>query len=275
MGHQEMEIEGIEEFGSKSVTCVMLHFTEKIVFADELCYVTFRSNSLKRLSAEIPVASRPITTRGQPRLARDQETCSSALALRSVELFAGCRDGVRDESFHLRRFSSVRHFICHLEVELHLMTVASCPWIIISEGCICPHLGELLQLQTSMYFILAMEWSPWQSEAFAAGGGMKDGRLQVFNVNIGKCIQTSNTLSQFCSLIRLLKTKEIATSQGAPKKDVALWNCLPILFRSNGFFGHEGRVLPLVLSSEDTLLFSAASDGVACVWKGHQSPSQS
>lgn len=36
---------------------------------------------------------------------------------------AGCRDGVRDESFHFRRFSSIRHSICSLEVEIHLMSL--------------------------------------------------------------------------------------------------------------------------------------------------------
>lgn len=36
---------------------------------------------------------------------------------------AGCRDGVRDESFHLRSFSSIHHSICSLKVELHLMSL--------------------------------------------------------------------------------------------------------------------------------------------------------
>ncbi|XP_057645387.1 cell division cycle protein 20 homolog B [Chionomys nivalis] len=293
-------------------------------FGQATTYSTFRSHSVKRLSAEIPVASRPITTRGQPSPAGDQEVCSSALALEGIvakwypkgqvvkasdwckssgpDVFSvaehsmtncslesdqawvsipGCRDGVRDESFYLRRFSSIRHFICHLEVELHFMS------------CHAP--------------TAAMEWSPWQSEVLAVGKGMKDGCLHVFSVNIGKCIQTSNIHSQFCSLTRLPKTKEIATAKVLPRSH--LGTCAT-LFRFRGFFGcecdlygqrvfhnmlsfkfvagavqgcmhhlsptgHRGRVLPLVLSSEDTLLFSAAADGATCVWKGHQSPSQS
>ncbi|GAB1298559.1 Cell division cycle 20B [Apodemus speciosus] len=40
-------------------------------------YSNFKSNFVKRLSAEVPVASSPITTRWQPSPARDLESASS------------------------------------------------------------------------------------------------------------------------------------------------------------------------------------------------------
>lgn len=164
----------------------------------------------------------------------------------------------------------------------HKEAVCSLKWSpdgrLLSSGCndglltIWPHdpgagvQGLPLKVIPQSTAVKAMEWCPWQSEVLAVGGGVKDGCLHVLDINTGKNIQTPSTQSQICSLIWLPKTKEIATGQGAPKNDVALWTC-PTLFRSGGFFGHRDRVLHLSLSPDQTRLFSAAADGTACVWK--------
>ncbi|XP_011242964.1 cell division cycle protein 20 homolog B isoform X5 [Mus musculus] len=133
----------------------------------------------------------------------------------------------------------------------HKEAVCSLKWSpdgrLLSSGCndglltIWPHdpgagvQGLPLKVIPQSTAVKAMEWCPWQSEVLAVGGGVKDGCLHVLDINTGKNIQTPSTQSQICSLIWLPKTKEIATGQGAPKNDVALWTC-PTLFRSGGFF---------------------------------------
>ncbi|XP_004678521.1 PREDICTED: cell division cycle protein 20 homolog B [Condylura cristata] len=113
--------------------------------------------------------------------------------------------------------------------------------------------------------VKAMDWCPWQSPVLAIGGGLKDGRLHILDINTGQSIQTPTTNSQICSLIWLPKTNEIATGQGSPQSDVTMWAC-PELDKSGGFFGHRGRVLHLALSPGQTRVCSAAADGTAYVW---------
>ncbi|XP_059132458.1 cell division cycle protein 20 homolog B [Peromyscus eremicus] len=127
--------------------------------------------------------------------------------------------------------------------------------------------GIVLAVGTSEGEVQAMEWCPWRSEVLAIGGGMKDGRLHVLDVNTGKSIQAPSTHSQAnFLLISLPKIKETATGQGAPESAVALWACPTLL---GEFFGHRGRVLHLAPSPDETL-----THGTACVWKSHRSPSQ-
>ncbi|XP_037385677.1 cell division cycle protein 20 homolog B [Talpa occidentalis] len=122
-----------------------------------------------------------------------------------------------------------------------------------------------LKVITQPTAVKAMDWCPWQSAVLAIGGGLKDGRLHILDINTGKSIQTPTTNSQICSLIWLPKTREIATGQGTPQSDVTMWAC-PALARSGGFFGHRGRVLHLALSPDKTRVCSAAADGTAYIW---------
>ncbi|XP_074138608.1 cell division cycle protein 20 homolog B isoform X2 [Sminthopsis crassicaudata] len=114
--------------------------------------------------------------------------------------------------------------------------------------------------------VKAMNWCPWESEILAVGGGMKDGRLHVWDINRENSIQSPCTKSQICSLIWLPKTKEIATGHGTPRNEVTLWRC-PVLTQSGRFFDHRGRVLHLALSPDQSKIFSVAADGTACMWK--------
>ncbi|XP_008592788.1 PREDICTED: cell division cycle protein 20 homolog B-like, partial [Galeopterus variegatus] len=187
----------------------------KVFDAVNTTYSNFKSNFVKRLSAEVPVASSPITTRGRQSQANDFEACSfgeecspshlpefsgsvlkitpekETLTLGSYgeplktpmkgssetnnaalhfckalhaldrgwqedvastgqkclnQLFStqkmvqqvngkmqlceqsqcvwkGCRDGVRDESFYLKRFSDTNHSIFQQEVKIHLTSL--------------------------------------------------------------------------------------------------------------------------------------------------------
>nr|XP_019598671.1 PREDICTED: cell division cycle protein 20 homolog B isoform X2 [Rhinolophus sinicus] len=128
------------------------------------------------------------------------------------------------------------------------------------------HVGTLHHKQA----VCALKWSP---DGRLLSSGCSDGLLTIWPQDPGVRAQSQPikvipqpTAVKICSLIWLPKTKEIATGQGAPKNDVTMWAC-PALARSGGFFGHRGRVLHLALSPDQTRVFSAAADGIACVWK--------
>ncbi|XP_010306426.1 cell division cycle protein 20 homolog B [Balearica regulorum gibbericeps] len=118
--------------------------------------------------------------------------------------------------------------------------------------------------------VKAVNWCPWQSNVLATGGGMKDGILRVWDINREKIIQSAATDSQICSLLWLPKTSELMTGQGLPGNQMKIWK-YPILTNSSELHGHKGRVLHTALSPDHSRLFSVAADGIACLWKCHES----
>ncbi|XP_010281664.1 PREDICTED: cell division cycle protein 20 homolog B [Phaethon lepturus] len=118
--------------------------------------------------------------------------------------------------------------------------------------------------------VKAVNWCPWQSKVLATGGGMKDGILRVWDINCEKIIQSAATDSQICSLLWLPKTTELMTGQGLPGNQMKIWK-YPMLIRSSELYGHKGRVLHIALSPHQSRLFSVAADGIACLWKCHES----
>ncbi|XP_032061483.1 cell division cycle protein 20 homolog B [Aythya fuligula] len=122
--------------------------------------------------------------------------------------------------------------------------------------------------------VKATNWCPWQSKVLATGGGMKDGILRVWDINREKIIQSAATDSQICSLLWLPKTSELMTGQGLPGNQMKMWE-YPMLVNSlelyGKYFSHKGRVLHIALSPDQSRLFSVAADGIACLWKCHES----
>ncbi|KAF4024402.1 hypothetical protein G4228_016191 [Cervus hanglu yarkandensis] len=198
---------------------------------------------------------------------------SMQLCERSQCTWKGCSDGVRDEYF--QRFGDINYSILQPEAKIHLtglrndyylnildwnfqnlVAIALGSSVYIWNGdnhnrieniylsLTCNYIssvswikeGTCLAVGTSEGEVQAIDWCPWQTEVLAVGGGMKDGRLHILDINTGQSIQTPSTNSQICSLTWLPKTKEIATGQGSPKNDVTMWTC-PGLARSRGFFG--------------------------------------
>ncbi|KFM03023.1 Cell division cycle protein 20 B, partial [Aptenodytes forsteri] len=103
---------------------------------------------------------------------------------------------------------------------------------------------------------------------------MKDGILRVWDINREKMVQSAATDSQICSLLWLPKTSELMTGQGLPGNQMKIWK-YPMLINSSEFYGkyfsHKGRVLHIALSPDQSRLFSVAADGIACLWKCHES----
>ncbi|OWK02297.1 CDC20B, partial [Cervus elaphus hippelaphus] len=72
----------------------------------------------------------------------------------------------------------------------HLSVVGALSWnhYILSSGS---RLGRVYH-----HDVRAIDWCPWQTEVLAVGGGMKDGRLHILDINTGQSIQTPSTNSQ-------------------------------------------------------------------------------
>ncbi|KFO72422.1 Cell division cycle protein 20 B, partial [Cuculus canorus] len=103
---------------------------------------------------------------------------------------------------------------------------------------------------------------------------MKDGILRVWDINHDNIVQSAATDSQICSLLWLPKTNELMTGQGLPGNQMKIWK-YPMLINSSELYGkyfsHKGRVLHIALSPDQSRLFSVAADGMACLWKCHES----
>ncbi|KFZ55748.1 Cell division cycle protein 20 B, partial [Antrostomus carolinensis] len=103
---------------------------------------------------------------------------------------------------------------------------------------------------------------------------MKDGILRVWDINRETIIQSAATDSQICSLLWLPKTSKVMTGQGLPGNQMKIWK-YPTLINSSELYGkyfsHKGRVLDIALSPDQSRLFSVAADGIACLWKCHES----
>ncbi|XP_030047795.1 cell division cycle protein 20 homolog B [Microcaecilia unicolor] len=113
--------------------------------------------------------------------------------------------------------------------------------------------------------VKAMGWCPWVSDILAVGGGMRDGGLRIWDINHGKCIESTYTKSQICSLLWLPEIEELMTGQGLPRNQMTAWN-YPSLTKATDANSHRGRVLHLALSPDHRKIFSAAADGTACIW---------
>ncbi|KFW87841.1 Cell division cycle protein 20 B, partial [Manacus vitellinus] len=106
---------------------------------------------------------------------------------------------------------------------------------------------------------------------------MKDGIFSVWEINCEKIIQSAATDSQnfklqwICSLLWLPKTSELMIGQGLLENQMKIWK-YPMLFNSSGLYGnHKRRVLHIALSPDQSKLPSAATDGMAWLWKCHES----
>nr|XP_020752784.1 cell division cycle protein 20 homolog B isoform X2 [Odocoileus virginianus texanus] len=102
----------------------------------------------------------------------------------------------------------------HVGTLQHKQAVCGLKWApggtLLSSGCsdglltIWPHdpgantQGHPLKVIHQPTAVKAIDWCPWQTEVLAVGGGMKDGRLHILDINTGQSIQTPSTNSQLC-----------------------------------------------------------------------------
>ncbi|XP_008838620.1 cell division cycle protein 20 homolog B isoform X2 [Nannospalax galili] len=326
-------------------------------------YSSFKNNLVKRLSAQVPVASSPITTRWQPSPASDLEGDSTAdlpesmgsvlkitpeadtLTLRSFnkeplktpvkgsseisnstvrfcktppsdrggkentaakgqkclnELFLtqkgvqqingkmqlceesqcvwkGCRDGFRNESFHLEKFSDKNHSIYQPEVKIHLTGLRNDYYLNIldwnfqnlvaialgSSVCIWngeTHNGtEMIDLSLICNYVSSVSWI---KEGMCLAMGTSEGEVQLWDIVTKKRLR--NMLGHL-SVVGALSWNHCILSSGSRLGRVHHHD-VRISQHHVGTLCHKQAVCALKWSPNGRLLSSGCSDGLLAIW---------
>ena len=117
------------------------------------------------------------------------------------------------------------------------------------------------QLTEHTAAVKALDWCPWQSDLLASGGGTSDRTLRFWNTKTGACVNSIDTGSQVCSIKWSTHYKELVTSHGYSKNQLAVWK-YPSLVKTNELTGHTSRVLHMAMSPDGQTVASAAGDEV-------------
>ncbi|KAG9334098.1 hypothetical protein JZ751_009190 [Albula glossodonta] len=114
--------------------------------------------------------------------------------------------------------------------------------------------------------VKALAWCPWQPNILASGGGTSDRHIRIRNVNSGSCISSLDTPSQISSLVFAPNYKELVSGQGFGQDSLIIWK-YPSLTKVAELSGHEGRVLNMTLSPDNSTVASIAADETIRLWK--------
>ncbi|MED6275860.1 ubiquitin-protein transferase activating protein, partial [Characodon lateralis] len=141
-----------------------------------------------------------------------------------------------------------------------------CLWPRVQEGS-SNRGGQLIRcLNEHQGAVKALAWCPWQSNILASGGGTSDRHIRTWNVNTGSCISSLDTQSQISSLLFAPNYKELVSAHGYAHNNVVIWK-YPSLTKIAELNGHDGRVLNLILSPDNTTVATVAGDETIRLWK--------
>ncbi|XP_012510718.1 PREDICTED: cell division cycle protein 20 homolog B [Propithecus coquereli] len=302
-------------------------------------YSNFKSNFVKRLSAEEPVASSPISTRWQQSQTRDLSACSfgeehstmdlpessgSVLKImpqketltlgsfqeplktpvkgssgtnNSVLHFCkathamdrgwkenvaskgqvGCRDGVRDGSFYLKRFSDVKYSMIPPEVKIHLTGLRNDYYLNILDwsfqNLVAIALGsavsvwngenhkrtEIIDLSLACNYVSSVSWI---KEGTCLAVGTSEGEVQLWDVVTKKRLR--NMLGHL-SVVGALSWNHCILSSGSRLGRV-YHHDVRVSQHRVGTLCHKQAVCSLKWSPDGRLLSSGCSDGLLTVW---------
>ena len=113
--------------------------------------------------------------------------------------------------------------------------------------------------------VKALAWSPWQRGILASGGGKKDHSIKFFNAENGQLNYSIDTGSQVCQLIWNKYEKELISSHGYSKNQIAVWS-YPKMNKIAELHGHMNRVLYLSMSPDGCTIVSGSSDETLRFW---------
>ncbi|KAF6356701.1 cell division cycle 20B [Rhinolophus ferrumequinum] len=366
---EEMLWENIMQVLSKGMKQMRSQGSPKVFDAVNTTYSNFKSNFTKRESAEVPVASSPITTRWRQSQARklaassfreehsttdlleasgsmikitpekdtlilgsykellktpikgNLETNSSTLhfcqaphaldgdrkediASKSQkclnELFStqkvaqqvngkmqlceqsqcvwkGCRDGVRDESFHVKRFSDINYSILQPEVKIHLSGLRNDYYLNIldwnSQDLVAVALGssvyiwngenhngiDNIDLSLTSNYVSSVSWI---KEGSCLAVGTSEGEVQLWDVVTKK--QLRNMLGHL-SVVAALSWNHCILSSGSRLGHV-YHHDVRVAQHHVGTLPHKQAVCALKWSPDGRLLSSGCSDGLLTIW---------
>ncbi|XP_055410454.1 cell division cycle protein 20 homolog B isoform X1 [Bubalus kerabau] len=192
-------------------------------------YSNFTSNLAKRLSAEAPVASSPITTRWRQSQAGDVTALSFGeehstadlpetvlkMTPEKETLTPGCRDGVRDGYF--QRFSDTNYSILQPEVKIHLTGLPNDYYLNILDwnfqNLIAIALGSSVYVWNgdnhnrieNMYFSLPCKYVSsvsWMTEGTCLAVGTSEGEIQVLgSVSVSQRVLYSGGITKLWDVV--------------------------------------------------------------------------
>ncbi|XP_004848735.1 cell division cycle protein 20 homolog B [Heterocephalus glaber] len=336
----------------------------KLFDAGTTPYSNFKSNIVKRLSDEVPVASSPLSTRWQQSQIRDLEaysfdesdisesvrsvlkimpekgtltlgsykeplktpvkgssqTSNSALhfckASRALErggkenvaskaqnclnelfsaqkviqqingkmqlceesqcIWEGCRDGVRNESFHLKKFRDVNYPICQPEVKIHLtglrndyylnvldwsfqnlvaVALGSAVYIWNGEN----HRVEKIDLSLTCNYVSSVSWI---KKGTCLAVGTSEGEVQLWDVVTEKRLRN---MQGHLSVVGALSWNHYILSSGSRLGRV-YHHDVRAAQHQVGTLCHKQAVCALKWSPDGRLLSSGCSDGLLTIW---------
>ncbi|GKY97989.1 hypothetical protein MPSEU_000757000 [Mayamaea pseudoterrestris] len=127
------------------------------------------------------------------------------------------------------------------------------------------------QLTDHLAAVKALAWSPHERNLLATGGGTADRTIKFWNSQTGALLNSIETGSQVCSLVWNPYEKEILSSHGFARNQLALWK-YPSMAKIKEFEGHSARVLHMAVSSDGGTVVSAAGDETLRFWNVFAAP---
>ncbi|XP_040309262.1 cell division cycle protein 20 homolog B isoform X2 [Herpailurus yagouaroundi] len=371
---EEMLWENVMRVLAKDMKQKRSQGSPKIFDGVNTTYSNFKSNFVKRLSAEVPVASSPITTRWRQSQTRDLavdsfeeersttylpeasgsvlkitpeketlilgsykeplktsikgniETNNSALHFckaphalgrgwnenvaskgqkclnqlfltqkvaqwvsgkmqlceKSQCVWKGCRDGVRDESFHLKRFNSINYSILQPEVKFHLTGLRNDYYLNILDwnfqNLVAIALGSSVYIWNgenhnkieNIDFTLNCNYVSsvsWIKEGNCLAVGTSEGEVQLWDVVTKKRLR--NMLGHL-SVVGALSWNHYILSSGSRLGRV-YHHDVRVARHHVGTLHHQQAVCALKWSPDSRLLSSGCSDGLLTIWPGDPS----
>uniref|UniRef100_A0A8C8ZU39 Cell division cycle 20B n=1 Tax=Prolemur simus TaxID=1328070 RepID=A0A8C8ZU39_PROSS len=199
------------------------------------------------------------------------------LCARSQCVWKGCRDGVRDESFYLKRFSDVKSSMIQPEVKIHLTGLRNDYYLNILDwsfqNLVAIALGsavsiwngenhkrtEIIDLSLTCNYISSVSWIK-QGTCLAVG--TSEGEVQLWDVVTKKRLR--NMLGHL-SVVGALSWNHCILSSGSRLGRV-YHHDVRVAQHRVGTFCHKQAVCSLKWSPDGRLLSSGCSDGLLTVW---------
>jgi len=114
--------------------------------------------------------------------------------------------------------------------------------------------------------VKALDWSPWQQNLLASGGGSSDKTIKIWNTSNGSLLNSTNTRSQVTSLLWSKNQNEIVTSHGFQNNGLNIWDCKSMQ-KIAELKENESRVLNMAMSPNGETIASLSSDESLKFWK--------
>ena len=114
--------------------------------------------------------------------------------------------------------------------------------------------------------VKALAWCPFQRNTLATGAGTADRHIRFYNSTTGALLQSIDTQSQVTSLQWSRTERELLSSHGFSKNQLAVWK-YPTLVKVAELEGHTSRVLHTAMSPDGGMVVSAAADETLRFWK--------